>query len=405
MPATKNQALSASFVRSVKATGAYTDGNGLVFRVADNGRKTWIQRVSIGGKQRNVGLGSYPTVGLSDARQAAIENSRAIQAGRDILAERRQAKEDAKQRAIEDAAPVLTVPTFREMADTVITLRAPTWSSERHAKQWIESLTNHAYPVLGDMPIDEITTADILRTLTPIWTSKVETARRVRQRVEVILDYAIAENWRTDGNPAGKAVTRVLPKMPQVKEHHPALPYQQLPDLIQTIRESTADTVTRLAFEFMALTAARAGEVRGATWSEIDWDSRTWEIPAARMKARRPHTVPLSTRAIEILRDAWEISGQDGGLIFPTKRSGKPMSNMVFEMLLRRLEIPAVPHGLRSSFKDWTIEQTSTPWAVGEAALAHRLGDSVESAYARTTALEQRRELMQQWADFLTVTG
>ena len=401
MPAVKNQALSSSFVRSVKESGAYTDGGGLVLRVADNGRKTWIQRISVGGKQRNLGLGAYPAVGLADARQTAIENSRAIALGRNPIEEKRQAKEDAKAAAApEPTAP--SIPTFREAAQAVIELRAPTWSSSRHAKQWIESLTNHAYPVLADLSVDEIASSDILRMLTPVWTAKPETARRVRQRTETILDFAIVQGWRTTpDNPAGKAVTRVLPKTSQFKEHHKALPYQDLPTALERVRESTADKITRLAYQFVVLTAGRAGEIRGATWSEIDWDSRTWEIPAARMKARRPHRVPLSNRAIEILREAWEISGPDG-LIFPTKRSGKAMSNMVFEMLLRRLEIESTVHGSRSSFKDWAIEQTAFPWIVSEAALAHRLGDSTESAYARSDLFEQRRQLMQQWADYLS---
>ena len=399
MPATKNQALSASFVRSVKEKGAYTDGGGLVLRVADNGRKTWIQRISVGGKQRNLGLGAYPAVRLADARQAAIENSRAVQQGRDVIAEKRQAKEDAKAAA----APAPTIPTFRDAAKAVIELRAPTWSSPRHAKQWIESLTNHAYPVLGNMPVDEIQSSDVLRMLTPVWTAKPETARRVRQRTETILDFAIVQGWRTrSDNPAGKAVTRVLPKTSQFKDHHKALPYQDLPAALEKVRESTADKITRLAYQFVVLTAGRAGEIRGAVWSEMDWDTSTWEIPAARMKARRPHRVPLSNQALAILRDAWETSGQDGGLIFPTKRSGKAMSNMVFEMLLRRLEIDSTVHGSRSGFKDWAIEQTAFPWIVSEAALAHRLGDSTESAYARSDLFEQRRQLMQQWADYLS---
>ena len=398
MPAVKNQALSASFVRSVKEAGAYADGNGLTLRVADSGRKTWIQRVSVGGKQRNLGLGAYPAVGLADARQAAIENARAIQQGRNPFEEKKQAKEDSK--AV--AAPEPTVPTFRQAAQAVIDLRAPTWSSERHAKQWIESLTNHAYPAIGDMPVDEIESSDVLRMLTPIWTAKAETARRVRQRTETILDFAIVQGWRTSSdNPAGKAVQRVLPKTSQFKEHHKALPYQDLPAALQKVRESTADTITKLAYQFVVLTAGRAGEIRGAVWSEIDWESAVWEIPGERMKSRRPHRVPLSNQAMAVLTDTWEISGQDGGLIFPTKRSGKAMSNMVFEMLLRRLEIDSTVHGARSSFKDWAIETTAFPWIVSEAALAHRLGDSTESAYARSDLFEQRRQLMQQWADYL----
>ena len=330
-------------------------------------------------------------------RAAAVCNQQAISLGRNPVEDKRQAKEDAKAAA----APAVT--TFRDAAQSVIELRAPTWSSDRHTKQWIESLTNHAYPVIGDKPVDEISSADILRMLTPLWTAKPETARRVRQRTEAILDFAIVQGWRTTaGNPAGKAVTRVLPKTSQFKEHHKALPYQDLPAALETVRECTADTVTKLAYQFVVLTAGRAGEIRGAVWREIDWDNRAWDIPAEKMKARRPHRVPLSEQALAVLKEAWEISGQDGGLIFPTKRSGKAMSNMVFEMLLRCLEIDSTVHGSRSAFKDWCIEQTAFPWIVSEAALAHRLGDSTETAYARSDLFEQRRALLDAWAAFLT---
>ena len=238
----------------------------------------------------------------------------------------------------------------------------------------------------------------MLAVLTPIWVALAETSTRVKQRMGVIFDYAIASGWRSD-NPAA-AVAKALPRRPRVKRHHPALPYGEVPAALKAIRQSTAERSTRLAFEFMALTAARAGEVRGATWAEIDIDGRVWEVPAERMKARRGHRVPLATRALAILSEAREFSDGDG-LIFPNCHTGKPLSNMAFTALLRRLKIEAVPHGFRSSFKDWTISETATPWAVGEAALAHNLGNSVESAYARTDLFERRRELMQQWADFV----
>ena len=217
----------------------------------------------------------------------------------------------------------------------------------------------------------------------------METATRVRQRMETIFDYATVSGWRTD-NPAA-AVSKALPRRPRVKWHHPALPYNEVPAAIQQIR---------LALEFMVLTAARAGEARGATWAEINIGGAIWEVPAERMKARRGHRVPLADRALAILSEVREFSDGDG-LIFPNRHTGKPLSNMAFTTLLRRLEIDAVPHGFRSSFKDWTISETATAWAVGEAALAHNLGNSVEAAYARTDLFERRRLLMQQWAVYL----
>ena len=321
-------------------------------------------------------------MGLAEARKTAVANVEAIREGRDPIAERQRP----------------AMPTFQQVAEQVIELRRPTWSSDRHAQQWTESLTNHAYPLIGSKPVDEITSADVLAVLTPIWTSKGPTATRVKQRMGVIFDYAIASGWRAD-NPAS-AVASALPRRSRIKRHHPALPYDEVPAAMEHIRESTADPSTRLAFEFMALTAARAGEVRGATWAEIDIDGSVWEVPAERMKARRGHRVPLATRALAILSEAREFSDGDG-LIFPNCHTGKPLSNMAFTALLRRLKIEAVPHGFRSSFKDWTISETATPWAVGEAALAHNLGNSVESAYARTDLFERRRELMAQWAHFV----
>ena len=394
MPAVKERALTAAKIRTIKEPGSYADGNGLTLRVDASGHKRWYQRITVNGKRRNVGLGSYPAVGLKEAREIALANLQVIRQGLDPIDEKRRAREEAQRPA---------VPTFQQAAAKVIDLRRPTWSSDRHSRQWVESLRLHAYPVIGRKPVDSITTTDVMAVLTPIWTDKPETARRVRQRIETILDFSIAEGWRRD-NPAGKAVTRVLPKMSPLREHHPALPYGDVPAALQRVRESTADTVTILAFEFTVLTAARAGEVRGAEWSEIDLSAATWTIPAARMKARREHRVPLSERALTILEEAKGLSDGEG-LIFPNKLSGKPISNMGLTRMLERLEIPAVPHGFRSSFKDWTIEQTSTPWAVSEAALAHNLGNSTEIAYARTDLFGKRRLLMQQWADFLSCGG
>ena len=381
MPKIKHNALTPAKIRALKTPGAYADGGGLTLKVDPSGSRRWFQRVTVNGKRHNLGLGGYPAVALKEAREIAVANLEAIRRGRDPVTERQRP----------------AMPTFQQVAEQVIELRRPTWSSDRHAQQWTESLTNHTYPLIGSKPVDEITTADVLAVLTPIWTSKAATATRVKQRMGVIFDYAIASGWRTD-NPAA-AVASALPRRPRIKRHHPALPYDEVPAAMEHIRESTADPSTRLAFEFLALTAARAGEVRGATWAEIDIDGRVWEVPAERMKARRPHRVPLADRALEILSDARKLSDGDG-LIFPNRISGKPLSNMAFTALLRRLRISAVPHGFRSSFKDWTIAETGTPWAVGEAALAHNLGNSIESAYARTDLFERRRELMQLWADF-----
>ena len=293
--------------------------------------------------------------------------------------------------------PAPTKPTFRGVAEEVIALRRPTWSSERHAKQWIESLTNHAYPVIGDKPMEDITSADVLAMLAAIWNELPETSTRVKQRAQIIFDYAIAAGLRS-GNPVA-TVERALPRRPRLKEHHKAVSYSEVPWAVVAIRQSTAQVVTRLALEFIILTSARTGEVRGMTWDEIDFEGSTWTVPAARMKMRRAHRVPLSGRALQILREAQEL-GKGGPLVFPGTK-GQPLSNMAFTMLLRRLELDGVTHGFRSSFKDWTLAETSSPWAVSEAALAHNLGNSMEAAYARTDLFDRRRALMDEWAAFV----
>ena len=213
------------------------------------------------------------------------------------------------------------------------------------------------------------------------------------------MDWAVTQGYRLD-NPAGRSLLKVLPPVKGPKEHRRALPYAQVPGAVRQVRESAAAAPTKLALEFLVLTASRSGEVRAADWTEVDWEAATWELPAARMKARRPHRVPLSGRAIEILRQAVElVNGQ--GLIFPATRSGRPASEMAFTALLRRLQIPAVPHGFRTSFRNWVAECTAAPWAVAEAALAHNVGNSTEAAYMRSDLFDQRRALMDRWADYV----
>ena len=233
--------------------------------------------------------------------------------------------------------------------------------------------------------MDEITTSDILAILTPIWTTKPETAKRVRQRLETVLDLTVAQGWRGD-NPAGKAILRVLPRISRLKSHHPALPDGDVPGALRQVRESTADPVTRLSFEFLVLTAARSSEVRLATWEEMELESSAWKGLAERMKARREHRVPLTGRTLEILSQARELDGRDGGLVFPAGRNARALSERVYTEMLRRLGIPAVPHGFRSSFKDWCMEIRGGDdrWFLSEAALAHNLGDATQTAYART---------------------
>ena len=364
-------------------TGTHNDGNGLTLRVGANGKRSWVLRYIWQGKAANIGLGSYPAIGLKEARTQADDRRAEIAEGR-------------KPATARGTAPAQSKPTFRDVAAQVIALRRPTWSSDRHAKQWIESLTNHAYPVIGDKLMEDITSGDVLAMLAAIWNDLPETSTRVKQRTQIVFDYAVAAGLRRD-NPVA-AVGKALPRRPRLQEHHKAVAYDALPSTVQAIRHSTANTLTRLALEFIILTATRTGEVRGMTWDEIDFQGATWTVPASRMKMRRAHRVPLSARALEILREAQEL-GDGGELIFPGSKG--QLSNMAFTMLLRRLEIGAVTHGFRSSFKDWCLSETSSSWAVSEAALAHNLGNSMESAYARTDLFDRRRVLMDEWAAFV----
>ena len=345
------------------------------------------------GRRRDIGLGPYPAVSLARAREIAHDNRTAVSESRDPVAEKRMARATARK-------PAPSVPTFAEAASRVIELRRPTWSNPKHAAQWQSTLRTYAFPWIGHKAVDAISSADVMDVLTPIWTGKPETASRVRQRMETVMDWVISKGYRLD-NPSGRSLLKVLPKTGRLKEHHRALPYGQVPWALEQVRESSANISTKLAFEFLVLTAARSGEVRAAEWSELDWGSATWEIPAARMKARRPHRVPLSGRAVEILRQALElVDGQ--GLIFPATHSGRPMSEMAFTALLRRLQILAVPHGFRTSFRNWVAECTAAPWAVAEAALAHSVGNSTEAAYMRSDLFDQRWALMGAWADYVT---
>ena len=272
--------LNALSAKTLRKPGRHRAGDGLYLNVSPSGSKSWVQRIVIHGRRRDIGLGSYPAVSLADAREIAHDNRTAVAQGRDPVAEKREARQAGLR-----SAP--SVPTFSEAAALVIELRRPTWSSARHAAQWENTLAAYANPVIGNKTVDSITPADAMEVLTPIWTAKPETASRVRQRMETVMDWAITQGYRLD-NPAGRSLLRVLPPVKRLKEHRQALPYAQVPGAMARVRESTADISTKLAFEFLVLTASRSVEVRAAEWSEVDWEAATWEVPASRMKARRP---------------------------------------------------------------------------------------------------------------------
>ena len=286
------------------------------------------------------------------ARKKAADHQASIRDGRDPVAEKRAKAELEKRKA---------TPTFAETAQTCWATHQPTWRSAKHGQQWMTTLEDYAFPVVGHKPVDAITIADVMTILEPIWTSKPATASRVRQRMETVMSYARARGHRFRDNPAGKEVVQVLPKQgPQVKEHRLALPYADVPAALEKVRRSSCFLATTMAIELMVLTAGRPGEIRNAEWQEVDWTTKTWEIPAHKMKSGRAHRVPLSDQAIKLLGRAWLWSGgNDVVLAFPSPR-GKALSDSALSLLFRRLEIPAVPHGFRSSFRDWAVEQGKT---------------------------------------------
>ena len=376
-----HHALTAKRVQTVSAPGRYFDGHGLYLLVEPSGAKRWKQRLAVHGKRRELGLGGYPLVTLAMAREAALANRRAVHAGGDPLAEKRRTR---------------GVPTFAEAARKVFELRRDGWRNAKHAGQWITTLEQFVFPRFGARGVDEITTEDVIAVLSPIWHAKPTTAKRVRQRIGAVLTWAVAQGLRPD-NPAD-AVKAVLPKPNGAGGNaHRALPYSEVADAIAAVRASSADTNTKLAFEFAVLTAARAGEVRLATWQEIDLQGRTWTVPASRMKAGSEHRVPLSDRAVEILGEARTLHG--GDLVFRGRRGA--MADSAIVHMLRRVGINTTAHGFRTSFRVWTQERTNIPREVCEAALAHTNPNKAEAAYARSDLFAKRRELMERWALYL----
>ena len=375
--------LTAAFVRNARAPGKYHDGNGLILRIETSGAKRWIQRIVIRGKRTEIGLGSAKLVSLTEARDLAIDNRRIARNGGDPL----QAKRQEQQ-----------VPSFENAARTVHKLHAPTWTNSKHAAQFLSTLETYAFPYFGQRRISDVNSADIMAALSPIWLDKPETARRVRQRIGTVLKWAIAQRWRQD-NPTD-AITKALPKQDGLRTHRKALPYQQVAQCIASVWGSNGGMTTKLAFEFIVLTACRSGEARLATWDEIDCEKAEWCIPAHRMKTKRQHRVPLTNRAIEVLLEASRFR-DSSDLVFPGGRKRKPLSDMTISKLVKSLGYDADVHGFRTSFRMWVQEQTHYPREIAEAALAHSLKDKSEAAYARSDFVEKRRSMMEAWANFL----
>lgn len=378
--------LSAAFVRTVKEPGFYGDGHGLHLKVDASGAKRWVQRLVIHGKRRDIGLGSASLVSLAEARETALQHRKTARAGEDPVA--------AKRRA-------MGVLSFEEAARKVHELSKPTWRNDKHGEQWLNTLTTYAFPALGSKRIDTISSSDVLAALSPIWNEKPETARRLKQRIGTVFKWAMANGWRVD-NPAD-TITKALPKHDRSNVvHRQALHYDQVGKALAAVRDSDAGMVTKLAFEFLVLTATRSGETREALWNEIDLDRAVWTIPSSRMKAKKPHRVPLSPRCLAILAEAKALKRDGNDLVFPGTKEGKPLSDMTLSKLMKELEIAAVPHGFRSSFRDWAGEATAHPREVIEFALAHVIKDKAEAAYARSDLFEKRKVLMSDWSEFIS---
>jgi integrase len=382
--------MTAVEVRRLAQPGLHSVGevSGLCLKVKKTGARSWILRTTIGGRRVELGLGGYPTVTLATAREHARELLDQIRRGADPSVERR-----ARRVAVEW--------TFRKAAEGYIEAHRPSWKNARHADQWANTLATYAYPLFGDKAVSEVDKADVLAALEPIWTRKHETATRLRGRIELVLSYAVQRELRPEGlNPARWRgnLDAVLAKGVHVAKvrHHAALAIDEMSAFMRRLR--AVQGMGAAALRFAILTAARSGEVRGATWTEIDLANRVWTIPAARMKAGREHRVPLSDAAAELLQKQPRFEGCE--LVFPGAK-GKPISDMTLTACLRRMDVAATAHGFRSTFRDWCAERTSFPGEVAEMALAHAVGNAVEAAYRRGDLFEKRRELMQAWAKYV----
>ena len=375
--------LTAKLVASFKPQAKnrrHNDGDGLSLVVRPNGSKAWQVRIVENGRKTDRGIGSYPEVKLAEARRKAQEIRADVSASRELQ------------------APISHVPTFAQVAELYLKANAPTWRHHKTEADMRTRFETYAYPAFGNTSVDCIRRSDVMALLGTVWTAKPAVGRKLKQALSRAFVYALAMDWVTV-TPVDEAVGQALPKTPATREHLRSLPYQQVADALRQVDGSTAGPSVKLCFRWLILTASRSGEARNARWQDIDLQGRTWTVPGDMMKSGREHRVPLSIQAVAVLKEA--MAQMDGsGLVFPGLNG--PLSDMTLTKLLRGngLAAKATVHGFRTTFKTWCMETTDTPWAVGEAALAHTLGNSTEQAYARTDLFERRRDLMQEWADY-----
>ena len=389
MPTTrKPRNLTAKHVEHA-APGKHSDGGGLSLIVKQSGARSWVVRLTVDGKQRDAGIGGWPQVSLAEARQIAARMRAEVKAGDDPIADRSRAD----------------MPTFEEAAKAVYELLLPSWRNPKQPHTWWRNFELHAAPIM-DKRVDRITRADVLDVLEPVWQRTPETGRRLRQQIRRVLAWAMARHEHIVANAAGEALDGALIGQPRSKRHQRSVHYSEMPEVLAIVDRSGAADATRLAYRWLVLTATRSIETREAVWSEINWNEGTWEIPGSRMKAGKPHRVPLSRQAIDVLAEAKLLPNNgDTNLIFPSYNGiGRPITDQGLRELLNANAIDASPHGARSSFRQWALEQPGVSWAACELALAHSLGTAVVQAYVRDAdLLEERRALMQQWADYVAV--
>jgi integrase len=390
--ATTTAKLTARQVQTL-GTGFHSDGANLFLRVKDSGARSWVFRYKAGGRVRELGLGSIKARGLADAREVAAKMRKEIADGKDPAGVLRRGDAQAL--------------TFKQCAEALIEAKRPGWRNVKHAQQWENTLRDYAYPTLGEKAPADIGLADVKAVLSGIWATKTETAVRLRQRIEMVLDYA-AVHGLADGtrNPARwkGVLDKVLasPNKVRNREHHAAAPYSSVPTIMAALRGKAQ--ISALCLRFVILTGVRSGEARGAVWSEIDLEKKTWTIPADRMKAQREHRVPLCAEAVEVLKFAKEWKRVNSDRVFPGARGGL-LSDVAVNKALHAIAPDATVHGFRSAFRDWGAEQTSFPSAVLELALAHVNPNKVEAAYQRSDLFDRRVDLMRTWGEFAKSGG
>jgi len=386
--------LGALAVNRLQEPGMHAVGGvpGLYLQITGSGARSWILRATIGRKRRDMGLGGFPGVTLAGAKEKAREARAKIDQGIDPILERERALSALRA---EQAKSM----TFEAACLALIDAKSDEWRNAKHRAQWSASLEAYAYPLIGKLQVGDIGQAHVLNVLQPIWKDKTETANRLRGRIEQVLDWARVRGFREGENPARWRghLDKLLPAPTKIARvvHHRALAIDAMPGFMADLHQRKG--ISPRALEFLVLTAARSGEVRGATWTEIDMDAAVWTVPAERMKAHKEHRVPLSPQALALLSDLPRIEGNE--LVFPAPRGGV-LSDMTLTAVMRRMELDAVPHGMRSTFRDWAAERTNYPREVAEMALAHTIGNAVEAAYRRGDLFAKRAEMMGAWSLF-----